>query len=125
MGWSGPCAARRATPDPADRSALDRVHETAQERQVREVLDQDRLTPGVGERNPPVGVLLVGARLVLGAPVADRVGFMAKLNDPSRRLLGEDQLAWLERDLAAAARAGTIAGCKGQIVTSKIEMEAL
>lgn len=41
-----------------------------------------------------------------GQPVADRVGFMAKLNDPSRRLLGEDQLAWLERDLAAAARAG-------------------
>ena len=29
---------------------------------------------GVGQRNPPVGVLVGRARLVLGAPVADRVG---------------------------------------------------
>lgn len=41
-----------------------------------------------------------------GQPVADRAGFMAKLNDPGRRLLGDDQLAWLERDMAAAVRDG-------------------
>lgn len=41
-----------------------------------------------------------------GQPTPDRAGFMARLNDPARRLLGEDQLAWLERDLSAAVEAG-------------------
>ncbi len=38
------------------------------------VLEQHRLLVGAGQRHPPVGVLVGGARLVLGAPVADRVG---------------------------------------------------
>ena len=41
-----------------------------------------------------------------GRPVADRAGFLAKLNDPDRRLLGERQLAWLEDDVRAAVDDG-------------------
>ena len=38
------------------------------------VLEQHRAAVGTAQRNPPVGVFVGGARLVLRAPIADRVG---------------------------------------------------
>src|SRR5215213_2531442 len=54
--------------------AGDRVGQPPGERAGHQVVEQHRRPGPVGERQPPVGVLVVGARLVHGPPVADDVG---------------------------------------------------
>lgn len=57
-----------------------------------------------------------------GQPVPDRDGFFAKLNDPERRLLGDDQLDWIERDTRAAAEDGAAWQVLGnQIVMARVD----
>ncbi len=53
-----------------------------------------------------------------GKPTPDRDAFFAKLNDPDRRLLGDSQLAWIERD----AKAAVDAGCAWQLIGNQVVM---
>lgn len=53
-----------------------------------------------------------------GQPVPDRAAFMAKLNAPDRRLLGDEQLAWIERDTREAVEAG----CGWQLIGNQVVM---
>lgn len=53
-----------------------------------------------------------------GQPVPDRAAFMAKLNAPDRRLLGGEQLAWIERDTREAVEAG----CGWQLIGNQVVM---
>jgi alkaline phosphatase D len=53
-----------------------------------------------------------------GKPTPDRDGFFAKLNDPERRLLGDRQLKWIERD----AKAAVDAGCAWQLIGNQVVM---
>lgn len=56
-----------------------------------------------------------------GKPAPDVAAFRARLNDPSRRLLGDTQLAWLEGDLKASVAAGTAWQVIGnQIVMARV-----
>ena len=57
----------RGRPRQKQTSATRGTNQRAQETRLRQVLDQDGLTLGVGERHTPVRVLGVGARLVLRA----------------------------------------------------------
>jgi alkaline phosphatase D len=57
-----------------------------------------------------------------GTPVPDVAGFRAKLADPSRRLLGDGQLAWLEGELKTSVDAGVVWQIVGnQIVMARVD----
>lgn len=53
-----------------------------------------------------------------GTPIPDREAFFGKLNDPGRRLLGDDQLGWIARDTRAAVEAG----CAWQVIGNQVVM---
>jgi len=53
-----------------------------------------------------------------GTPVPDRAAFFDKLNDPDRRLLGDEQLRWIARDTQAAVEAG----CAWQVIGNQVVM---
>ena len=53
-----------------------------------------------------------------GQPKPDRDGFMARLNAPDRRLIGDSQMAWIERDTREAAEAG----CAWQLIGNQVVM---
>ena len=56
-----------------------------------------------------------------GEPVLDLDAFRAKLNDPSRDLMGDEQRAWLTRELAASRAAGRPWQVMGnQVVTARV-----
>ncbi|WP_296174791.1 alkaline phosphatase D family protein [uncultured Brevundimonas sp.] len=56
-----------------------------------------------------------------GEPVLDLDAFRAKLNDPSRDLMGDEQRAWLTRELAASKAAGRPWQVLGnQVVTARV-----
>ena len=56
-----------------------------------------------------------------GEPVLDLDAFRARLNDPSRDLMGPEQRAWLKRELSASKAAGRLWQVLGnQVVTARV-----
>jgi len=53
-----------------------------------------------------------------GRPVPDRDAFMTRLNAEDRRLLGDEQLSWIERDTREAVEAG----CGWQLIGNQVVM---
>lgn len=53
-----------------------------------------------------------------GRPAPDRAAFMARLNAEDRRLVGDSQMAWIERDTREAVEAG----CAWQLIGNQVVM---